>query len=211
MARKLKTYTTSAGFFDLALSAPSMKAALEAWGATFNLFQRDMAHQTEDPEIVAATMEKPGVVLRRQVGTREPYTEHAELRADASAAPRKRVAQREGRSRRRTGATPSKDTAADREAARAFKREELRRKRQDRKEEANRQKQNERQSQAVEAARGSLAEAERKHDKMLKEIRRGQAVLEKRHAREEARWRDEKRRLSEALRAAASGHLRLVR
>jgi hypothetical protein len=33
MARKLKTYQTSLGFFDLAISAPSMKAALEAWGA----------------------------------------------------------------------------------------------------------------------------------------------------------------------------------
>jgi hypothetical protein len=32
MARKLKTYQTSLGFFDLAMAAPSMKAALEAWG-----------------------------------------------------------------------------------------------------------------------------------------------------------------------------------
>ena len=30
MARKLKTYQTSLGFFDLAIAAPSMKAALEA-------------------------------------------------------------------------------------------------------------------------------------------------------------------------------------
>lgn len=170
-----------------------------------------MAHQTEDPEIVVATMEKPGVALRRQVGTREPFTENAELRAEASAVPAKRVTQKEGRSRRRTGATPSRDIAADREAARAFKREELRRKRQNRKEKAHRQRETERRSQAIEAARDSLAEAERKHDTTLKEIRRVQAVLEKRHAREEARWKDEKRRLSEALQAAASGHLRLVR
>ena len=38
MARKLKTYQTSLGFFDLAIAAPSMKAALEAWGADSNLF-----------------------------------------------------------------------------------------------------------------------------------------------------------------------------
>jgi hypothetical protein len=31
MARKLKTYQTSLGFFDLVIVAPSMKAALEAW------------------------------------------------------------------------------------------------------------------------------------------------------------------------------------
>ena len=30
MARKLKIYLTSLGFFDLAMAAPSMKAALEA-------------------------------------------------------------------------------------------------------------------------------------------------------------------------------------
>src|SRR4051794_23750923 len=33
MAKKLRTYETSLGFFDLAIAAPSMKAALEAWGA----------------------------------------------------------------------------------------------------------------------------------------------------------------------------------
>jgi len=30
MARKLKTYITNLGFFELAIAAPSMKAALEA-------------------------------------------------------------------------------------------------------------------------------------------------------------------------------------
>jgi hypothetical protein len=32
MARKLKSYQTSLGFFDLAIAAPSMKAALESVG-----------------------------------------------------------------------------------------------------------------------------------------------------------------------------------
>ena len=36
MARKLKTYTTSAGFFDLASAAPSMKAALESFSTDGN-------------------------------------------------------------------------------------------------------------------------------------------------------------------------------
>jgi hypothetical protein len=31
MARKLKTYQTSTGFFEQAIAAPSMKAELEAW------------------------------------------------------------------------------------------------------------------------------------------------------------------------------------
>ncbi len=33
MARKLKSYQTSLGFYDFAIAVPSMKAALEAWGA----------------------------------------------------------------------------------------------------------------------------------------------------------------------------------
>jgi hypothetical protein len=65
MARKLKTYQTSLGFFDLAVAAPSMKAALEAWGADSNLFHQGAAKQSEDPDVIAATMAAPGVVLKR--------------------------------------------------------------------------------------------------------------------------------------------------
>ena len=43
MARKLKTYQTSLGFFEQAIAAPSMKAALAAWGADSNPFHRGKA------------------------------------------------------------------------------------------------------------------------------------------------------------------------
>ena len=79
MAKKLKTYETSLGFFDLAIAAPSMKAALEAWGADSNLFHQGAAKQSEDPDVVAATMAKPGVMLKRPVGSNGPFKEHAEL------------------------------------------------------------------------------------------------------------------------------------
>ena len=62
MARKLKTYQTSLGFFDQAIAAPSMKAALEAWGADSNLFHQGAARESDDAHVVAATMAKPGVV-----------------------------------------------------------------------------------------------------------------------------------------------------
>jgi phosphoglycolate phosphatase-like HAD superfamily hydrolase len=65
---KLKTYQTSLGFFDQAIAAPSMKAALEAWGADSNLFHQGAARESDDPDVVAATMAKPGVVLKRPVG-----------------------------------------------------------------------------------------------------------------------------------------------
>ena len=60
MAKKLKTFQTSLGFYDLAIAAPSMKAALEAWGAGSNLFHQGVARETDDFDVVAATMSKPG-------------------------------------------------------------------------------------------------------------------------------------------------------
>ena len=69
MAKKLKVYRTSIGFFDLAIAAPSMKAAAEAWGAGSDIFKRGFAKQTEDPKVVKAAMAAPGVVLRRPVGS----------------------------------------------------------------------------------------------------------------------------------------------
>src|ERR1700758_5227036 len=59
MARKLKTYQTSLGFFDQAIATPSMKAALEAWGADSNLFHQGAAIESHDPDVIAATMAKP--------------------------------------------------------------------------------------------------------------------------------------------------------
>lgn len=63
-ARKLKTYTTSAGFFDLAVAAPSMKAALEAWGSTNNLFHQGFAKVSDDPEVECLSLwpSSPGEV-----------------------------------------------------------------------------------------------------------------------------------------------------
>src|ERR687897_948901 len=79
MAKKLKTYQTSVGFFDLAIAALSMAAALRAWGSKTNLFQQGFAKETDDPAIVAATLAKPGVVLRRPVGSDGAFSEHAKL------------------------------------------------------------------------------------------------------------------------------------
>ncbi len=79
MPRKLKSYQTSLGFYDLAIAAPSMKAALEAWGSKTNLFHQGVAKETDDPEIVAATMAHPGVVLRRTVGSDQQFSEDASL------------------------------------------------------------------------------------------------------------------------------------
>jgi colicin import membrane protein len=79
MPRRLKTYQTSIGFFDLAIAAPSMKAAAQAWGSDTDVFKKGFAKETDDPKIVAATMAKPGVLLKRPVGSNGPFSENAEL------------------------------------------------------------------------------------------------------------------------------------
>gem|GEM_PF-1997143 len=75
----LKTYVTSLGFFEMAVAAPSMKAALQAWGAERNLFHQGFAKETDDPAIVGATMAQPGVILKRAVGSLGAFREQAEL------------------------------------------------------------------------------------------------------------------------------------
>ena len=60
-----------------------MKAALEAWGSKQNLFHQGFAKETDDGVVVAAAMAaamaKPGIVLRRPVGSDQPFREHADL------------------------------------------------------------------------------------------------------------------------------------
>ena len=77
MPRQLKVYKTSIGFFDLAVAAPSMKAAAEAWGSDPDIFRRGFAEETDDPKIVEATMAAPGVVLRRPVGSNDEFAERS--------------------------------------------------------------------------------------------------------------------------------------
>src|SRR3954447_15799282 len=113
MARKLKTYDTSLGFFDLAMAAPSMKAALEAWGAESNLFHQGAAKESDDPDVIAATMKKPGVVLRRPVGSNASFSEHAELPADLGGGgrPAKGGRKPEGRKSTKAAARPFEKAA----------------------------------------------------------------------------------------------------
>src|SRR3954471_6662100 len=176
MARKLKTYTTSAGFFDLAVAAPSMKAALEAWGSTRNLFHQGFATESQDPEIVAATMAKPGVVLRRPVGTDAAFREHAALPSDltiGSGAGRKVIK----RAKTKGPAAKPVDEKTARQAAQAFEREQTRRERQGRQEEAARRKEDERRERAIAAAQAALENAEQQHRTRLAEIDKARSVL----------------------------------
>jgi colicin import membrane protein len=220
MARKLKTYVTSAGFFDLAVAAPSMKAALQAWGSKSNLFHHGFATESEDPKVVAATMARPGVVLRRPVGSHGSYSEHAALPKDlpVTVAKAERMAAKHAAKPAMKARKPSRDAAddkAEREAARraalAFEKEEKRRESERRKEEEARAKERERRERAIAAAEAALDEARQEHDARVAEIEKERTAVDRKSEAEDARWRKKKDQLEETLRSARSfSHLRLV-
>jgi len=203
MARKLKPYQTSLGFFDLAVAAPSMKAALEAWGADSNLFHQGAAKQSEDPDVIAATMAAPGVVLKRPVGSSGPFKEHSELPTSLAG---DNISKKAGSSsvRRKPQKQPKRatDQAADRKAALAFEQEQERRERERAKEEAAQRKERERRQKAVDAAQSAFDAARREHEKNASDIQAQLEALEERSQAEEARWEKEKARLEAALRRA---------
>ena len=212
MARKLKTYTTSAGFFDLAVAAPSMKAALEAWGSKGNLFHQGFARESKDAKVVAATMAQPGVVLRRAVGSSGGYSEHAELPRNLpvggkAIVPKAKKATPEPK--------PVKEKAVDDKAAqrasRAYEKEQERRDAERRKEDAAREKERARREQEIGAAEAALAEGARRHDAHVAKIETERKALDRRAEAEDQRWRKQKEALETALRKARSvSYLRAV-
>lgn len=200
MPRKLKTYQTSLGFFDLAIAAPSMKAALEAWGADSNLFHQGAAMESVDPDVIAATMAKPGVVLRRPVGSGGSFNEHAKLPTNLGDGRPTKTARTSKGSKAKKPASRLVDKAAERQAALEYDREQRRRELERTREEAARQKERERRRQAVDKAQAALDKAEHEHAKRSAAIQAEVEALEKRSRAEEARWDKEKARLEAALR-----------
>jgi hypothetical protein len=203
MARKLKTYQTSLGFFDQAIAAPSMKAALEAWGADSNLFHQGAAKESDDPDVVAATMAKPGVVLKRPVGSTGPFREHAELpdKLGVGGKPAKAARKPKGVKSKKLPSRPA-DKAAERKAALAYERERKSREREQAREEAARQKERERRQQAIDKAQAALDLAEAEHSDRAATIRAEAEALERRSQAEDARWEKEWERLTAAVKRA---------
>jgi hypothetical protein len=201
MARKLKTYQTSLGFYDQAIAAPSMKAALEAWGADSNLFHQGAAMESEDPDVIAVTMAKPGVVLKRPVGSKGPFNEHAGLPTDLGRGGKPSGTARKSRLRKSKPARPA-DKAAERKAAVAYEHEEKRRERERAKQEAAARKKQERRQEAVQKAQRDLDAAERQHAEKVAAIDAERAAVETRSRAEETRWEMERTQLRTALKRA---------
>ena len=76
---KLKTFVTESGFFELAVAAPSMKAALRAWGLFHDAFAQGRAQQTNDPAVIAAATAEPGTVLKRPLRGKGAFKTEADL------------------------------------------------------------------------------------------------------------------------------------
>lgn len=76
-AGKLKVYVTPAGFDDAYVAASSQKAALAAWGAEPDLFQRGVAAVVTDPKLMKAPLAAPGEVVRVPRGTRAAHLKAA--------------------------------------------------------------------------------------------------------------------------------------
>lgn len=85
MARKLKIFRTAIGFHDAYVAAPSRKAALEAWGASADLFARGMAEEVTDEALTAEPLAHPGEVIKR---TRGNMAQHIAALPEGAKTPR---------------------------------------------------------------------------------------------------------------------------
>jgi len=68
-APKLKVFTTSIGFHDALVAAPSRAAALRAWGSDHDLFARGAAFEVTEPDLMREPLATPGAVIRRLRGS----------------------------------------------------------------------------------------------------------------------------------------------
>ena len=204
--RKLRTYVTSVGFFELAVAAPSMKAAMEAWGAESNLFQQGFAKETTDPAIVRLTMAKPGVVLRRSVGSRGAFGDHAELPKSLPAEkPNKTTKPQTSRVTVTKSKAPANvanlaEAKAAKRAAAALEKVRARREAEERKREAAIARERALRAAASAKAERALEKARQTHDAIVRKINTEREALDRRADFEGARWNREKERREEKLR-----------
>ena len=206
MARKLKTFTTSIGFYDLAVAAPSMKAALEAWGTRKNLFHLGLAEESDDAEAVDATLAQPGVVLRRPIGTKNRFQENSPLPKSLPAEGKARAPKSKPKNKPKAKAAKPNPRDEKREKAAVIqfeaekaKREKARAKQEveDEKAQAAAEREGERRRQAVSRAEAVLDKARKRHDTKI-------AAIQKQLDAERDRWSDQEVKLRRKIRDAGA-------
>lgn len=92
MAAKLKVFTWSDGFHAFTVAASSRPKALDAWGATQDLFKTGLAHEAEEGPDRDAALAAPGTVISRGLSVdvgkaekRRPKPENARAKAKVAA------------------------------------------------------------------------------------------------------------------------------
>jgi len=210
MPRKLNVYQTSQGFYDLVVAAPSMKAALEMWGAGSNLFQQGYAHLATDPKAAAAAMKRPGVVLRRAVGSSGTFAEQAVLpsiealdsnMAKSPVAP----AKVKPAPALKKASTPKMDVKAQQKAAAAFEQERLRKERERAGQARAEAKAAKARQAAIDEAQKELEQAERRHVEIMEAVNADRAAVDRREAAEARRWDEVRARIQDKVRKARDG------
>jgi len=152
MARKLKTKDNFAEILRSGDSGAVDEGRLGSLGrGQQSLSPGCAAKESDDPDVVAATMAKPGVVRKRPVGSSGPFKEYAELPSDLAGDGGTKKAARNAPNRKPQKHTKkTADEAADRNAALAFEKEQEERREHERaKEKAAQRKERERQQKAV--------------------------------------------------------------
>lgn len=205
---KLKTFVTTSGFFDLAVAAPSMKAALDIWGSRSNLFHTGLARETDDRDIVKATMEKPGTALRRPVGAKGVFKEQAELpkfTALEKASKQKSLAlpmPKKEKPAKQPEKKPVEVAAERKAAAQLYDIAQKRREREERRAEEARRRERERRDQAIEKAQADLDAARARYEERIAEIEEQREALDRKTRLEKQRWEQEKEKLEAAVKRA---------
>lgn len=197
MPRALKTYITNLGFFELAIAAPSMKAALEAWGMNHNAFKQGFAKETDDPRIIAATAAQPGVVLKRAVGSKDEFRTDARLPASLPSIRPPRI--EAPKTRRRPPAKPKPDRKAARADIISFEKARAKRDKERAAAAAKAEKERAAKRRVTDAAEAVLDKARERHEAALAAIAGEQEKLERRAHKERERWEAERKKLQAAL------------
>jgi colicin import membrane protein len=143
-------------------------------------------------------MAKPGVVLRRAVGTDDTFNENAALPRDLGVHPVKRATTK-ARPPEKEPRARKLDDKATIAAALAFEREEKRRERERQKELAAQEKQRKQRELAIAKAENAFEEAKRTHETKIKEIEDARSELDRKGAAEDARWQKQRAKLEAIL------------
>ena len=146
-------------------------------------------------------MAKPGVALKRPVGSNGPFGEHAGLPTGLGRGGKSSGATRKSPARKPKAARPS-DTAAERKAALAYERGEKLRAHERAKRDAAEKRERERRDAAIDKAQSDLDTAEREHAEKAAVIDAEREAVEEKSRTEDARWEKERDRLRAALKRA---------